>query len=210
MLFIDYNSAFNTIVPSKLIIKLEALGLNPALCNLVLDIVTGCPQVVKVGNITSTILILNTGAQQGCVLIPLLYSLFTHDCVAQHSSNSIIKFADDTTVVGLITNDDETAYREEVRAQGVWCLENNLSLKVNKTKEMIMDFRKQQRVHPPIHIDGIAVEKVESFMFLGIHLTDKLKLTTHTDSVVKKAQQSLFNLRRPKNVDLSPKTLTNY
>ena len=31
MLFIDYSSAFNTIVPSKLIIKLEALGLNPTL-----------------------------------------------------------------------------------------------------------------------------------------------------------------------------------
>ena len=28
MLFIDYSSAFNTIVPSKLIIKLEALDLN--------------------------------------------------------------------------------------------------------------------------------------------------------------------------------------
>ena len=38
MLFIDYSSAFNTTVPSKLIIKLEALGLNPALCNWVLDI----------------------------------------------------------------------------------------------------------------------------------------------------------------------------
>ena len=34
MLFIDYSSAFNTIVPS---IKLEALGLNPAACNWVLE-----------------------------------------------------------------------------------------------------------------------------------------------------------------------------
>jgi hypothetical protein len=51
-----------------------------------------------------------------------------------HASNSIIKFADDTTVVGLITNNDETAYREEVRALGVWCQENNLSLNVSKTK----------------------------------------------------------------------------
>ena len=49
----------------------------------------------------------------------LLYSLFTHDCVAKHTSNSIIKFADDTTVVGLITNNDESAYRENVRALGV-------------------------------------------------------------------------------------------
>ena len=40
------------------------------------------------------------------MLSPLLYSLFTHDCVAKHDSNTIIKFADNTTVVGLITNND--------------------------------------------------------------------------------------------------------
>ena len=129
LLFIDYSSAFNTIVPSKL----EALGLNPALCNCVLDFIMGHPEVVKVGNNTSTSLILNTGAPQGCVPSPLLHSLFTHDCVAKHASNSIIKFVDDRTVVGLITNNDETACREEVRALGVWCQENNLSLNVSKT-----------------------------------------------------------------------------
>jgi hypothetical protein len=56
-----------------------------------------------------------------------------------HSSNLIIKFADNTTVLSLITNNNETAYRDEVRALGVWCQENNLSLNVNKTKEMIVD-----------------------------------------------------------------------
>ena len=89
--------------------------------------------MVKVGNNISTSLTLNTGAPQGCVLSPLLYSLFTHDCVTMHDPNSIIKFADDTTVVGLITNNDETAYREEVRALGVWYQENNLTLNINKT-----------------------------------------------------------------------------
>ena len=76
-----------------------------------------------------------------------------------HASNSIIKFADNTTVIGLITNNDESAYREEVRALGVWCQENNLTLNVNK-RRMIVDFRKQQREQPPIHIDGTVVEKV--------------------------------------------------
>jgi hypothetical protein len=103
---------------------------------------------MRVGNNISTLLVLNTGAPQGCVLSPLLYSPFTHDCVAMHASNSIIKFADDTTVVGLITNNDKTAYREEVRFLGVWCQQNNLSLNFIKTKEMIVDFRKQQREHP--------------------------------------------------------------
>jgi hypothetical protein len=108
-----------------------------------LDFLTGRSQVVKVGNDISTSLTLNTGAPRGCVLNPLLYSLFTHDCVAMHASNSIIKFADDTTLMGLITNNEETAYREEVRALGMCCQEINLSLNVNKTKEMIVDFRKQ-------------------------------------------------------------------
>jgi hypothetical protein len=61
--------------------------------------------------------------------------MFTHDCMAMHASNSIIKFADDTTVVGLIINNDRTACREE----GVWCQENNFSLNVGKTKELIVD-----------------------------------------------------------------------
>ena len=117
MLFIDYSSVFNTIVPSKLINKLRILGQNTSLCNWILDFLTGHPQVVRVGNNTSATLILNTGAPDGCVLSPLLYSLFTHCCMTTHASNSIIKFADDTIVVGLITNNDETAYREEERAR---------------------------------------------------------------------------------------------
>ena len=82
MLFIDYISAFNTIVPSKLAVKLRDLGLNTAICDWNLSFLTGRPQAVHIGNATSSTLTLNTGAPQGCVLSPLLYSLFTHDCVA--------------------------------------------------------------------------------------------------------------------------------
>ena len=107
MLFIDYSSAFNTIVPSKHITNLRTLGLNTSICNCILAFLTGRPQVVRVANNTSATLILNMVAPQGWVLSPLLYSLFTHDCTARHNSNTIIKFADDTTVVGLINDNDE-------------------------------------------------------------------------------------------------------
>jgi hypothetical protein len=96
--------------------------------------------VVRVGNNTSATLILNTGAPQGCVLSPSLYSLFSHGCTARHDSNTILKVADDATVVGLITDDDEAAYREEFRDLAVWCQGNNLSFNVTKTKEMIVDY----------------------------------------------------------------------
>uniref|UniRef100_A0A4W5NY43 Reverse transcriptase domain-containing protein n=1 Tax=Hucho hucho TaxID=62062 RepID=A0A4W5NY43_9TELE len=195
MLFIDYSSAFNTIVPTKLITKLRTLGLNTSLCNWILDFLTGHAQVVRVGNNISATLILNTGAPQGSVLSPLLYSLFTHDCVAKHDTNAIIKFADDTTVIGLITDNDETAYRE-VRDLAVWCQDNNLSLKVSKTKELIVDYRKRRAEQAPIDI--VVVERVESFKFLGVHITNKLSWSKHTKKAVKRARQCLFPIRRLK------------
>jgi hypothetical protein len=67
--------------------------------------------VVRVGKNTSATLSLNTGSAQLCVLSPLFYSLFTHDCIATYDSNAIIKFAGNTTVVILITNGVETTYK---------------------------------------------------------------------------------------------------
>ncbi len=102
MLFVDYSSAFNTIVPPTLVAKLQTLGLNRSLYSWILDFLTGRSQVVRMGNNASYPLVLNTGAPQGCVFSPLMDSLYTHDCTDTHSSNIIIKFADDTTVMGLM------------------------------------------------------------------------------------------------------------
>ncbi|KAK3543371.1 hypothetical protein QTP70_018383, partial [Hemibagrus guttatus] len=100
-------SAFNTIIPQHLFEKLSLLGLNTSLCKWILDYMTGRPQSVRIGNCISNTTTLSTGAPQGCVLSPLLFTLLIH------SLNHIIKFADDMTVVGLVSKNNESAYREE-------------------------------------------------------------------------------------------------
>ena len=127
MLFIDYSSAFNTIFPSKLVLKLRGLGLGNPMCSWLFNFLTDRPQVVRIGKTYLSKLVLRTGAPQGCCLSPLLYSRFTHDCVASCVNNSIIKFADDTTVIGLVSNNDESSYRREVENLALWYQENNLS-----------------------------------------------------------------------------------
>ena len=114
MLFIDYSSAFNTVLPTRLAEKLLILGLTPSLCSWVLDFLTDRPQTVRVGTRTSGTRTVSTGTPQGCVLSPLLYTLFTYDCASTQRNTTIIKFADDTTVIGLITGGMETDYRDEV------------------------------------------------------------------------------------------------
>ena len=123
-------------------------------------------QSVRINNTISSTIILNTGSPQGCVLSPLLYILLTHDCRAHCDSNLIVKFTDNTAVVGLITNRDKSAYRQEVDILGLWCRENNLTLNNNKTKEMIVNFGKNSTATPPpLHINGTAVEVVPSIKY---------------------------------------------
>ena len=158
--------------------------------------------MVKVSNDISTTLTLKTGATQEFVLSPFLYSLFTNDCVASQDSNTIIKFADDTTVIGLITDDAETAYRDSVSDLSMWCQKNNLSLNVSKTKELVVDYRKWRVDHVPIHIDGAVVERVESFKFHSVHITNKLSWSKHTKTVVKRALKHIFPLQETEQICL--------
>uniref|UniRef100_A0A9J8B5F0 Reverse transcriptase domain-containing protein n=1 Tax=Cyprinus carpio carpio TaxID=630221 RepID=A0A9J8B5F0_CYPCA len=211
MLFVDFSSAFNTLIPSKLTTKLGDLDINTSLCNWIMDFLTNRPQHVRSGHTHSTTITLNTGVPQGCVLSPFLYSLYTHDCKSVHGSNSIIKFADDTTLIGLISDNNETAYREEVQHLATWCADNNLLLNTSKTKELIVNFRKKKGSTPdPIHINGMVVERVSSFKFLGTTISEDLSWTTNTSSLVKKAHQRLFFLRTLKKNQLSSAIVVNF
>jgi len=105
--------------------KLSNLGIDSSLSAWVQDFLSNRPQHIRMAERTSSTLILNTGIPQECDHSPLFFSLFTHDCSPIHPTNIIVKFADDTTIVGLITNNDESAYREDLTDL---CLHKNLDL----------------------------------------------------------------------------------
>nr|XP_057933216.1 uncharacterized protein LOC131132050 [Doryrhamphus excisus] len=134
----------------------------------------------------------------------------THDCRPKYSSNHILKYADDTTVVGLIQDNNELAYREEVRHLVDWCKANNLILNVDKTKEIIVDFRRSRPSHTPLSINDTAVEVVNTTKYLGVHITDNLGWSLHTSALAKKAQQRLHFLRRMRRASLSSPILTTF
>ena len=71
-------------------------------------------------------------------------------------------------------------------------LSNNVMLfasqkKWLETKKMIVDYSKRRGEHSTIHIDGAVVEQLESFKFLGVHITNKLSWSKHTRTVLKTA-----------------------
>ncbi len=114
-------------------------------------------------------------------------------------------------VLGLINNDDEAAYLDEVERLTSWCQDNCLSLNVSKTKELIVDFRKrQQRPYTPLMISGTPVERVSSFKYLGVNISEDLTWTTHIQTQVKKARQRLYHLRQLRKFRVSPAILKTF
>ncbi|KAK1791059.1 hypothetical protein P4O66_002032 [Electrophorus voltai] len=138
---------------------------------------------------------------------PLLYSLYTYDCVATSSSTTMVKFADDTVVMGLILANN----LEEIKHLENWCQENNLLLNVSKTKKLIVDCsKKQERHYQPVMINGTTVERVDSFRYIGVHISQDLSWSRHTNSLAKKARQRLYHLRHLRDFRLPSKVLQNF
>ena len=55
-----------------------------------------------------------------------------------------------------------------------------------------------------------TLERVDSFKYLGVHITEGRTWARHTDSVVRKARQRVFHLRRLRKFWVSPQMLKNF
>ena len=170
---------------------------NPALIKWLFSFLTGRTQRVRVSKTISSARTTNTGAQQGCVLSPALFTLYTADCRSNSDANLLIKFADDTSLTGLVEQ-DEAAYRGSVQQLVEWCDSNFLALNNSKTKELVEDFRvaPTDTETEPITIKGQSVEMVSAYRYLGIVIDNKLSWTPHTDACYKKAQKKMYLLRK--------------
>ncbi len=186
ILFVDFSSAFNTIIPNLLLLKLTQLSVPTSICQWINSFLTDRQQLVRLGKYTPSTHIIRTGTPQGYVLSPLLFSQYTNDCTSKDPSVKLLKFADDTTLVGLIQSSDE------VKELAVWCSLNNLELNTLKIVEMIVEFRSNTPALSPLTIVNSTVTSVESFRFLGTIISQDLKWDNHVDSIVKKAQQRLY------------------
>ncbi len=166
ILFVDFSSAFNTIIPDTLQNKLTLLSVPTSVCQWINSFLTD-RQGLRLRKFSSSTRTISTEAPQGYVLSPLLFSMYTKEYISKDPSVKLLKFADDTTLICLIQDGDEYAYRQEVKELAVWCSLNNLELNTLKTVEMIVDFRRNSPALPPLTTMNSTVTAVESFRFLG-------------------------------------------
>ncbi len=109
ILFVDFSSAFNTIIPDLPLPNLTQLSVPSSVCQWITSFLTDRQQLVRLGTFSSSTRTISTGAPHGYVLSPWLFSLYTNDCKSKDPSVKLLKFADDTTLIVLIQDGDESA-----------------------------------------------------------------------------------------------------
>ncbi|KAK3523498.1 hypothetical protein QTP70_001161 [Hemibagrus guttatus] len=77
--------------------------------------------------------------------------------------------------------------------------------------QLIVDFStKHERNYQTPVINENPVERVDSFRYLSVHITQDLSWSCHINTVVKKARQRLYHLRRLRDFRLPSKVLRNF
>jgi len=134
--------------------------------------------------------------------------LYTNDCRSKFDHCNVVKYADDTAIVGKIIDDKHNDYLDQVDDFIVWCDQNYLNLNVKKTKEMVLDFRKNRSVVPELVIKSETVERVHDYKYLGMVIDDKLTGSKNSQLVYSKCIQRVHHLRILRNINIDCKILT--
>ncbi|KAI4893514.1 hypothetical protein NFI96_020874, partial [Prochilodus magdalenae] len=102
VMFFDFSSAFNTIQPLLLRDKLMKVEVDMHLVTWITDYLTGRTQHVRIRDCSSDTVISSTGAPQGTVLSPVLFTVYTSDFKYNSELCHMQKFSDDTAIVGCV------------------------------------------------------------------------------------------------------------
>lgn len=202
IMFMDFSSAFNNIRPALLGSKLTAMQVDPPLVSWITDYLTGRPQYVRLQDSVSDTVVSSTGAPQGTVLSPFLFTMYTSDFQFHSDSCHLQKFADDSAIVGCVGEGKEEEYRGIVESFIEWCAINHLHINSTKTKELVGDFHRRKSAPTPISINGVTVDVVQDYKYLGVYLDNKLDWAKNTEAVYKKCQSQLYFLRRLRSFNI--------
>ena len=188
-------------------LKLLALDVSLNFIRWIIDFLVNRSQSVCFQHALSDSRTTSTGSPQGTVLSPVLFTLYTNDCIGTNIT-PVIKYSDDTAIEDLSNSD--SIYMQEVERFTTWCDKNYLELNVKKTKELVIDFRRNPNDIPDLVIKGEKVERVSEYKYLGVVIDNKLTFTANTNAIHKKCQSRLYCLQKLRSLQVGKGVLQTF
>lgn len=195
VVYIDFSKAFDSIVPSKLLFKLELYGITGKLLKWIGSFLTNRKQCVVIDRFYSPIAAVISGVPQGSVLGPILFIIYINDIDNVCCGDTALQlFADDTKLYSRVTLDNTSiSLQNSLDRLSQWALEWQLTINVSKCS--VLTISNQPRLSQ-YFIDGVAISQQNDFLDLGVTITNNLSFEMHINNIVSKARQRISTLFR--------------
>lgn len=184
--FVDFSCAFDTIPRNSLFYKLSSIGLSSKIIRILMNLYLNSRSRVWDGSTFSDYLTANTGVKQGCILSPILFSLYINDLpdmlpdgvTVAGVTVKVLLYADDI----VILSNSPSGLQNMINSLQSYC--NMWSLKVNLSKSKVMVFRKGPRISKNLKwtYGDEDIQIVNSYMYLGVDLSYNLSFKKHLQS----------------------------
>jgi len=195
-LFVDFKAAFDSIVTYTLFYKLSNIGISSKMLAIIQSLYANNFALVWDGETTSEPFATETGVKQGCLLSPLLFALFLDDLVTFLPNGitcfgveiKVLMYADDIVILA----ETPSALQRMINKLGEYCKDWGLTVNTNKTKVLIFRRAKgRYRNDEKWHLNGLELEKVKQYKYLGVLLTSNGTFHKHIDEKLKSAKTAI-------------------
>lgn len=204
-IFLDFSKAFDVVSHQLLFLKLSKLNIDQQVLTWIKHFLSNRTQFVTANDFNSTVSPVNSGVPQGSVLGPLLFLIYVND-LPNVVNSSIKLFADDCVVYREISNStDTTLLQADLDCISAWCTSWHMRLNTKKCKVMRISRHAQCTNVLNYHIEGVMLENVMSYKYLGVHITANLSWEKHIEYISNNANRMLGYLRR--NFYMAPSSL---
>lgn len=193
IIYLDFSKAFDSVDHSRLLFKLNKLGVRGGLLQWIESFLTNRQQCVRVGSAISSSADVVSGVPQGSVLGPVLFLCYINDL--PNVVQGIVKiFADDTKIFSeALTEDHCQKLQTDLDNLCDWSREWKLSFNATKCKVLHIGHKNEQFRYTMQDTDGnfVNITSVTSEKDLGVTFDCDLNFNQHITNIVNKAQSCL-------------------
>jgi hypothetical protein len=189
--------------PTILSEKLSNSTLHPNLINWVSSFLSNRKQVVKTCSGLSQPTYSSIGSPQGCVISPILFTIYTDDLRSSRDNITLIKYADDTIVLEFLGKGQTSCLQQEFEEISTWCDNNSLILNPSKTRELVISNLRDNPDPSKLSVNGEEIGRVDEYKYLGTLITSKLSFDRDTENKIDKARKRLYLMNRLSHMQVS-------
>jgi ribonuclease P/MRP protein subunit RPP40 len=183
--YIDFSKAFDSIVISKLIFKLETYGISGLLLKWINCFLHDRTQCVVVDRCFSPICSVASGVPQDSVLGPIPFLIFINDIGTVCKGNTTLQlFADDAKLYSSVDFDAHSiSLQQSLDNLCAWADQWQLSFNISKCSVLSIASKTHQvpRLH---YINGISIPSNSTTVELGVTICADSSYQTHITNIV--------------------------